>query len=103
LVWFEYFEHHYLFFSAVLASKGSSFFRDRFLKFFLQELEKDRPEGSDQGLTEGEVVDIQFLGAAIVGVVEWWFKNEKSYPPSFMAQRLGSLLERNLEVDLPLA
>lgn len=103
LLWFEYFESHYLFFSAVLASKGGSFFRDRFLKFFLQELEKKEPEGGNQGITDGEHVDIQFLGAAIVGVVEWWFKNGKPHPPSFMAGRLGSLLERNLEADLPLA
>ncbi|MFB7554233.1 TetR-like C-terminal domain-containing protein, partial [Streptomyces sp. NPDC056154] len=59
-------------------------------------------ELTDQGLTNGENVDIQFLGSAIVGVVEWWFKNGKPLPPSFMARRLGALLERNLEADLPL-
>ncbi|WP_342436516.1 TetR/AcrR family transcriptional regulator [Paenibacillus sp. FSL L8-0436] len=76
LLWFEYFESHFLFFSALLASKGSN-----------------------QGLTDGENVEIQFLGAAIVGVVEWWFKNGMPLPPSFMAQRVGALLERNLEVS----
>ncbi|MEC0239074.1 TetR-like C-terminal domain-containing protein [Paenibacillus dokdonensis] len=99
LLWFEYFESHSLFFSALLASKGSPFFRNRFLEFFLQELknkENDMPEGSNQGLTDGEDVDFQFLGAAIVGVVEWWFKNGKPYPPYFMAQRVGALLEMNL-------
>ncbi|REK71226.1 TetR/AcrR family transcriptional regulator [Paenibacillus paeoniae] len=99
LLWFEYFESHYLFFSALLASKGSPFFRNRFLDFFLQELANSMPEGSRPKLTDGENVDIQFLGAAIVGVVEWWFKNGKPLPPSFMAQRLGALLERNLEAD----
>ncbi len=99
LLWFEYFESHFLFFSALLASKGSPFFRNRFLEFFLQELENKEPEGSNQGLTDGENVEIQFLGAAIVGVVEWWFKNGMPLPPSFMAQRVGSLLERNLEVS----
>lgn len=106
LLWFKYFESHYLFFSAMLASKGNTFFRNRFLEFFLQELtnkENDMPEGSDKGLSDGEDVDIQFLGAAIVGVVEWWFKNGKPHSPSFMAQRVGSLLERNLEADFPLA
>lgn len=103
LLWFDYFERHSLFFSALLASKGSAFFRNRFLEFFLQELEKkenNMPEGNNQGLTDGADVDDQFLGAAIVGVVEWWFKNGKPLPPSFMAQRLGSLLRRNLEADL---
>ncbi|WP_429368763.1 TetR-like C-terminal domain-containing protein [Paenibacillus sp. DS2015] len=32
---------------------------------------------------------IQFLGAAIVGVVEWWFKKGKPSPPHYMAQRVG--------------
>lgn len=92
IIWFEYLERHALFFSAMLASTGSPFFRNRFLEFFLQELEK----GSDQGLTDGVKVDIQFLGSAIVGVVEWWFKTDRSLSPSFMAERVGTLLERNL-------
>ncbi|MCJ7840920.1 TetR/AcrR family transcriptional regulator [Lederbergia sp. NSJ-179] len=102
LLWFDYFESHYLFFSAILESKGGHFFHNRFLEFFLQELKKNEneiPEDSSRGLTDGEDVDIQFLGGAIVGVMEWWFRNGKPYPPSFMAQRLGSLLERNLDVD----
>ncbi len=96
VIWFEYLERHALFFSTMLASTGSPFFRNRFLEFFLQELEK----GSDQGLTDGGKVDIQFLGAAIVGVVEWWFKTDRSLAPSFMAERVGILLERNLGASL---
>ncbi|MNW36635.1 HTH-type transcriptional regulator MtrR [compost metagenome] len=105
LLWFEYFESHYLFFSALLASKRSLFFRNRFLEFFLQELEKgdNMSKGGNQGSTDGMNVDIQFLGSALVGVVEWWFKNGRPLPPSFMAWRVGALLERNLEADLPLA
>lgn len=100
LVWFEYFDNHYLFFSAMLKSKGSLFFHHRFLEFFLQELGKrdsDTPAANSQQLAKGEEVDFQFLGAAIVGVVEWWFKHDKPHPPSFMAQRLGALLELNLK------
>lgn len=60
------------------------------------------PGRSNQGLTDGVNVDIQFLGSAIVGVVEWWFKNGQPLPPSFMAWRLGALLERNREfLDTP--
>ncbi|WP_128655600.1 TetR/AcrR family transcriptional regulator [Paenibacillus sp. 598K] len=98
-VWFEYFERHHLFFSAMLASKGSPFFRTRFLAFFLEELRRPRDGGPDKGraaIDAAEEVDDQFLGAAIVGVVEWWFKHERPLSPSVMAQRLGALLERNL-------
>ena len=55
-------------------------------------------EGYNSELTKGMNVDIQFLGSAIVGVVEWWFKQGEPLAPSFMAQRVGVLLERNLEV-----
>lgn len=98
LLWFEYFESHYLFFSTMLASKGGPFFRSRFLEFVLQELknEENTTEGRSQGLSDGEDVTIQFFGAAIVGVVEWWFKKGKPYPPHSMAQRVGALLGRNL-------
>ncbi|MDK8189269.1 TetR/AcrR family transcriptional regulator [Paenibacillus sp. UMB7766-LJ446] len=100
-VWFEYFEKHPLFFSALLASKGNSFFRNQFLAFFIGELGKGNnmsEEGSIAAITEGINVEVQFLGAAIVGVVEWWFKKEKPLSPSVMAERIGALLERNLEV-----
>lgn len=65
-----------MFFSALLASKGSPFFRDQFLTFFIEELEKGNgmSEGCNSELTKGTNVDIQFLGSAIVGVVEWWLK-----------------------------
>jgi len=99
LLWFEYLEKHYLFFSAMLRSKGSLFFHNRFLAFFLEELgknEQDWPEKNNPKRTDGEIVDMQFLGAAIVGIVEWWFKNDKPLSPSFMAEQVGVLLKRNL-------
>lgn len=98
LVWFEYFEQHSMFFSVLLGSKGSVFFRGRFLEFFLGELEKDKSLSGGSGKDSADIrnVDIQFLGSAIVGVVEWWFKNAQPLPPDVMAQRIGNLLERNL-------
>lgn len=104
LIWFQYFERHFLFFSAMLASKGEIFFRNQFLAFVIQELNKGKTvwtNGKNQGVMNGAEVDFQFLGAAIVGVVEWWFKNKMPYSPAFMAERVGALLERNLEAIFP--
>ncbi len=101
LLWFQYFENHSLFFSAMLTNKGSSFFRSRLLEFFLQELKStdvQNPEKPHPKTANPDEVDIQFLGAAIVGIVEWWFEQGKPFPPAVMAQRVGSLLERNLEM-----
>ncbi|WP_246280979.1 TetR/AcrR family transcriptional regulator [Saccharibacillus qingshengii] len=101
LAWFQYFENRALFFSAMLTNKGSSFFRSRLLDFFLQELKNtdvQNPGKPHPKTADPDEVDIQFLGAAIVGIVEWWFEQGKPLPPAIMAQRVGSLLERNLQV-----
>lgn len=80
-MWFEYFEKHALFFSALLASKGSSFSQS-VSDIFIEELEKGNrmsEEGTMAAITEGINVEVQFLGAAIVGVVEWWFKRKSHF------------------------
>lgn len=88
LLWFEYFDRHTLFFTTMLDSKGAHYFRKIFLAFVIEELTKD--VGDKQEIT------LQFLGAAIVGIVEWWFTNGKPYPPQVMAEQVGNLLETNL-------
>jgi AcrR family transcriptional regulator len=96
-VWFEYFEQNYLFFSTMLASKGAPYFRSRFLELVMEEYkaELDTSEGKNQGLSED--VLLQFFASAIVGAVEWWFKNEMPFPARVMAEQTGALLDRNLE------
>ncbi|KUP22566.1 TetR/AcrR family transcriptional regulator [Paenibacillus sp. DMB5] len=94
-VWFEYFEENYLFFSTMLATKSAAYFRSRFLDLVVEEyrVEVDITDGNNQGLNED--ILLQFLGAAIVGAVEWWFKNKMPYPPQVMAEQTGILLDRN--------
>jgi len=96
-VWFEYFERHYLFFSTMLASKGAPSFRSRFLDLVIEEfkVEVDVTKGKNRGFQEDVV--LQFFGSAIVGSVEWWFKNGMPLPARVMAEQTGALLDRNLE------
>lgn len=96
-IWYEYFEHHYLFFSTMLESKGAHYFRSRFLELVVQETkpEVDTTEGKNQGLSE-EVV-LHFFSSAVVGAVEWWFKNGMHVPTDVIAEQTGILLDRNLE------
>ncbi|MEH7097702.1 TetR/AcrR family transcriptional regulator [Neobacillus vireti] len=96
-VWYEYFERHYLFFSTMLASKGAPSFRSRFLDLVVEETktEVDTTVGTNQGLSEDVI--LQFLGSAVVGAVEWWFKNGMPLPARVMAEQTGALLDRNLE------
>jgi AcrR family transcriptional regulator len=96
LIWTEYLDNNYSFFSMMLASKGAPFFRSRFLDFLIEEfkVEVDVVKGKNQGLNEELMV--RFVASAYVGVVEWWFSNEKPVPHQILAEQLGSLLERNL-------
>ncbi|WP_144549272.1 TetR/AcrR family transcriptional regulator [Bacillus sp. X1(2014)] len=96
-VWYEYFERNYLFFSTMLASKGAPYFRSRFLDLVIEEfkVEVETTEGTNHGLSE-EVI-LQFFGSAVVGTVEWWFKNGMPLPARVMAEQTGALLDRNLE------
>jgi AcrR family transcriptional regulator len=94
LIWTEYFERNYSFFSMMLASKGAPYFRNRFLDFLVEEFrnEVDVTKGKNQGLNEDLIV--RFVASAYVGVVEWWFMNEKPILHEALAVQLGTLLER---------
>jgi hypothetical protein len=96
-VWYEYFERNYLFFSTMLARKGAPYFRSRFLDLVIEEFkaEVNTIEGKNHGLSEDVI--LQFFGSAVVGAVEWWFKNGMPFPARVIAEQTGGLLDRNLE------
>ncbi|MEH7314033.1 TetR/AcrR family transcriptional regulator [Priestia megaterium] len=96
LMWFEYFERNYSFFSTMLTSKGAPVFRSHFLKFVIEELEADVDitKGINKGLNK-ELV-LKFFGAAIVEIVEFWFTNGLTEPTHVVAEQVGILLDRNL-------
>lgn len=95
-VWFEYFANNYLFFSTMLTTKSATYFRSRFLDLVVEEYRPafDVSEGINQGLDEEMI--LQFFGAAVVGAVEWWFKNGMPLPPRVIAEQTGLLSDRNL-------
>jgi AcrR family transcriptional regulator len=96
-VWYEYFERNYLFFSTMLASKGAPYFRSRFLDLVIQEFKAEGDIAVRQNHGLNEEVILQFFGSAVVGAVEWWFKNEMPLPARVMAEQTGALLDRNFE------
>jgi AcrR family transcriptional regulator len=94
-IWFDYFADNHLFFSIMLNTKSAAFFRIRFLDLVVQEykVEVDVSEGKNQNLSEDII--LQFFGAAVVGTVEWWFRNGMPIPPRVIAEQTGTLLDRN--------
>ncbi|MFC7686695.1 TetR/AcrR family transcriptional regulator [Ureibacillus sp. GCM10028918] len=96
LIWFEYFERNYAFFSTMLTSKGASLFRSRFFEFVIDELKSDVDvmKGINKGLSQDLI--LRFFGAAIVEVVESWITKGLSEPTQVVAEQVGILLDRNL-------
>ncbi|MBY9087047.1 TetR/AcrR family transcriptional regulator [Paenibacillus sp. HN-1] len=97
VIWTEYFEANYAFFSTMLASKGAPYFRSRFLEFLIEEFkdEVDTTKGKNEGLNKDLIV--QFVASSYVGVVEWWFMNERPVNHIVLAEQLGALLDRLCE------
>jgi AcrR family transcriptional regulator len=93
---FEYFESNYLFFSTMLASKGTPSFRKRFLEFLTEEGMNDVNKSTEKNDGLKQDVVVQFFATAYVGILEWWIMNGLPYPPHVMAEQVGILLERNL-------
>jgi AcrR family transcriptional regulator len=95
--YFEYFERNYLFFSTMLASKGTpSTFRNRLLSNFMEGFKGEIDRESGRNTELGEDVIVQYAGTAYVGLIEWWIRNGMPYPPREMAKQAGVLLERSL-------
>jgi AcrR family transcriptional regulator len=96
LIWFEYFERNYSFFSTMLASKGAPAFRNHFLEFVIEELEGEVyvTQGINQGLSKDLI--LKFFGAAIVETAIAWITNGLSEPSKVVAEQIGILLDRNL-------
>ncbi|MCP1184247.1 TetR/AcrR family transcriptional regulator [Paenibacillus sp. 1781tsa1] len=96
VLWFDYFEMHYSFFSAMIQSKGAPFFRSRLLALVIEELEDEVniTEGKNKGLTKDVI--LTFLGTALVGIVESYFTNGLPRKPHFVAEQVGILFDRNL-------
>jgi AcrR family transcriptional regulator len=95
--YFEYFEKNYLFFSTMLASKGTpSSFRTQLLASFMEGFQGEIDRESNKNADLSDDVMLQYAGTAYVGVIEWWIRNGMPYPPHIMAKQVGALLERSL-------
>lgn len=74
-------------------------FTKRFLDVILKGLRDglDLTEEKKDGL--GKEIVVRFIGAAFVGVVEWWLMSGMPIPPHVMAEHVKRLIEKNLTVS----
>ncbi|MNC19606.1 HTH-type dhaKLM operon transcriptional activator DhaS [compost metagenome] len=96
MIWFEYLDQHYLFFSTMLVGQGAFAFRKHFFDLIIEELKHDDSifKGKNEGISEALI--LTFLGSAMVGVVENYLMKGIPEPLEVLAEQLGMLLERHL-------
>ncbi|WP_267919288.1 TetR-like C-terminal domain-containing protein [Paenibacillus sonchi] len=60
----------------------------------MEEFNEEVDPSEERNLELTEVVMLQFMGTAYVGVVEWWITHGMPHSPTEMAKQVGILLER---------
>lgn len=77
-------------------SRGTIYFHymDKYDLLEFQE-EVDKTKGKNEGFNQDLVV--QFVASSYVGVVEWWFTNQRPVTYLVLAEQLGGLLDRICE------
>lgn len=94
---FEFLEHHASIYSTLITSKGIPVFRNRMMAMMEQGIgEQIKSCGINPGINQ-EIL-VQFLAAAVAGLVEWWIVKSMPYSPEEMVEQLLLLLERNLQL-----
>lgn len=89
---YQFFEDNYRFFSVMTKRGGTSRFQDRFKQLILQEMTRI-PVASTKD--SNEIFFLQFRVSALVGVVEWWIKEDHSLSVKEMADNTVILFIRN--------
>ncbi|MFT4105322.1 MAG: TetR/AcrR family transcriptional regulator [Lacrimispora sp.] len=93
VIWFQYFERHQAFFSALFMSQSTTLFRKRLLDFMADQLipKIKKDNGGDYDL-----ILKKFLSMAVLGILESYFLNELGDDLEQVAKRVGRLVEQNL-------
>ena len=93
IIWFEYFDEHKDFFSALFASQSTVSFRKQLLNFMMNELSKKINKISPEKNSE---ILIRFLAMAVLGIIESFLLDELDSSTEEIAKEVGKLLLHNI-------
>ncbi|WP_413371998.1 TetR-like C-terminal domain-containing protein [Paenibacillus taichungensis] len=95
VIWFQYFEKHKVFFSALFTSRSTVSFRERLLDFMMNQLsykiDKSDSENDDEIL-------LKFLGMAVLGIMESFVLDQLNGTTEQVATQVGGLLTRTISI-----
>lgn len=90
----QYFEANFLFYASMLNNKGMITFRARLLDVMTTGIAEQVNMRAMNHRLDKDIL-VQFMAAAIVGIVEWWIVNKMPVSAETMATNLWQILERN--------
>ncbi|MDF2939026.1 MAG: TetR family transcriptional regulator [Paenibacillaceae bacterium] len=91
---FDFFQTNFPFFSALLAKKQTTLFREQLLAFVSSNLRQKLDAQVSRPEVDNEL-NAQFMASAFVGIVEWWILHGMPHTSLYMAEQLHLLLNRN--------
>lgn len=94
---FEFLKAHAAIYSILMTGKGNPVFRERMMDFMRQGITDFL---SNYGIPSAvsKEVEVQFLTAAAVGLMEWWVEEGMPFSPSEMVDQLYTLLLRHFQI-----
>ena len=85
---FRHFDEHFESYSILFSDRTGLSFQNRFTEWLSNHLRAQTEKDPASAETEFE---IQYLAAAISGMLRWWVLNSRPLPPERMAQRMLEL------------
>ena len=90
-LWFKYIEDNFLFFSKMLGSRSTEYFRKQLLNFLIDDTDQEmKILIKDEKDRE---VAVQFFSYGILGLLEWWLNNEHPESAETISQRTTVLYQ----------
>lgn len=95
VIWFNYFDQHKDFFSALFANKSTVSFRNQLLDFMIDQLRKKI--NTLDSKKDPELL-IRFLSMAVLGIIESFVLDELHSSTDEIAKQVGELLAQNISI-----
>lgn len=91
---FDHFQAHFSEYSILIRNRSTAIFR-QYLQTYMLEMNRNYP-GMTHRSAHSELV-MHFGTSAMVGVIEWWFQNDRPLTPQQMAHELCAIHLRWLD------
>lgn len=90
-LWFKYIEENFNFFSKMLGSKSTEYFRKQFLEFLIIDSDEEMKELITND--KDREVAVQFFSYGVLGLLEWWLNTDSPENAETISKRTAILYQ----------